>query len=506
MGPRSSKAAKGSKAARSVAWQARHDAEAARDTYQAVKYSTKAAASQVKAAIANPRRLSSTSPPAYASSTFIIVGAGPTGLWCSVQLKLRLPGASVVVYEKRNAYVRRQQLRLGSDAFHHAIMESQAQHPELAEVRAIQASRRGIRISELETLLRRFAERLGVVVHPNVEITGASDLWARHAPATVAAVIGADGRRSTVRRTLLGDDLRVDPPEKGGKDAASDEHVRQFSLQYTVYTNVDVRGRVEKLKQGLKQMYKDSVKLRHHNVRCVIGRYKEDVDATSVTAIFFISEETNAMMASCTRRDPGRVAGTPPDGRVPAKLRDDVRVFFSSHFGDRVDLGSVGLSIVPIHRYRSKHWARMVEVAPDAGAPAAAVTKPGPPAAVATASAESIDQAPVVAAAPPPTPPPAASTSVPVFLVGDACFGVPYFRALTNGLKVASTAAAALAAQRCGDDPALAVATFTAYVSGLWLRASAKADVTALAAGGLNKALRGSAATKRVARKSKAAK
>ena len=39
------------------------------------------------------------------------VGAGPCGLWCATQLKLRLPGASVHVYEKRGAYVRRQQLR-----------------------------------------------------------------------------------------------------------------------------------------------------------------------------------------------------------------------------------------------------------------------------------------------------------------------------------------------------------------------------------------------------------
>lgn len=129
----------------------------------------------------------------------------------------------------------------------------------------------------------------------------------------------------------------------------------------------------------------DDCSSRHHANTCLHHARGPDRAASaarsvSLTAIFFIEASTAASMSSCRKnsaRGPGSLAG---DDRVPTELSSDVRRYLTQRFGaGAVDLEALQLIYVAIDRYCSDGIAQT-------------------------------------------------HSSTGVFLVGDACFGVPYFR------------------------------------------------------------------------------
>lgn len=262
------------------------------------------------------------------------------------------------------------------------------------------------------------------------------------APEPAAAAGGARGRASA---TALSFDVHRRADEEAASSATSavagaelkQEHVQTRVLQHTIYINFKLEGadalKAHNLEGGALQNLvfnaADSVLyVSHHPVRLVVGRKLED--SVSLTAIFFIEASTAASMSSCRKnsaRGPGSLAG---DDRVPTELSSDVRRYLTQRFGaGAVDLEALQLIYVAIDRYCSDGIAQT-------------------------------------------------HSSTGVFLVGDACFGVPYFRALTNGLKCASTLAQYLAMPGVGV--ATAVRAYRWYVFRLWQQALSSAEVTGL--------------------------
>jgi hypothetical protein len=128
---------------------------------------------------------------------YVVLGAGPVGLWTAVQIKLRLPSESVVVYEKRAEYSRQQMIRLDSDAFWWSCGDDEHAVKTLKE---IQNEGRGVKLKDLETSLRELAMSLGVDFVTRTIVNG-EELFGLHPEAK--AIIGADGRHSVFRDTVF---------------------------------------------------------------------------------------------------------------------------------------------------------------------------------------------------------------------------------------------------------------------------------------------------------------
>eukprot|EP00286_Rhodomonas_abbreviata_P028265 CAMPEP_0181315332 /NCGR_PEP_ID=MMETSP1101-20121128/15318_1 /TAXON_ID=46948 /ORGANISM="Rhodomonas abbreviata, Strain Caron Lab Isolate" /LENGTH=489 /DNA_ID=CAMNT_0023422531 /DNA_START=45 /DNA_END=1511 /DNA_ORIENTATION=- len=378
---------------------------------------------------------------------YVVLGAGPVGLWTGIQLKLRLPSANVIIYEKRPAYTREHMVRLGGDALWWSTGRDQEEIKQIVEV---QSSGHGMKLQELERLLRGLAERLGIVfIEKN--ITDGHELLTDHPDAV--AVIGADGRHSILRESLFAEGATpasgkpeeasnasaeplstdLSPSEaKSGSDCA--EHITKRVIEHTIYMNFKLAGANALAKHNLEGGALQNIVFNaadsvlhagHYPVRLVVGRKKDD--EVSLTAIFFIDHETAQSMSTCNKRNPGKVQG---DERVPEKLSSDIRRYLTERFGaGAVDFEELKLSYIAIDRYCSNVIA---QTRSNAG----------------------------------------------IYLVGDACFGVPYFRALTNGLKCASTLAHYLSMP--GVTPSTSVRAYRWYVFRLWQQALSAAEVTGL--------------------------
>jgi protoporphyrinogen oxidase len=55
------------------------------------------------------------------SPSYLIVGAGPVGLWTAIKLKLQTPEADILVLEKRPEYTRNAVFRIDKDSFSFSI-------------------------------------------------------------------------------------------------------------------------------------------------------------------------------------------------------------------------------------------------------------------------------------------------------------------------------------------------------------------------------------------------
>jgi hypothetical protein len=200
-------------------------------------------------------------------SEFVIMGAGPVGLWTALQLKLRIPAAKVTIYEKRQDYTREHMVRLGGDALWWSVGSKE---PEIQKLIEVQAGGHGMKLKELEELLRSAVARFGAeIIERN--IVDANELLNLHPHAN--AIIGADGRHSVLRETLM-------RPSDAPRDRNL-EFIEHSTLQHTVYINLELQGDLSKLhlEGGALQQLAFSVSdsILHggtHPVRLVVGRQK----------------------------------------------------------------------------------------------------------------------------------------------------------------------------------------------------------------------------------------
>lgn len=300
----------------------------------------------------------------------VFVGGGPTALCTAIQAKLRNPKLIIDILEKHGTYQRSHVLILNPRSF--KGMPTDLDHRFKAIIDRFIATP-VIPTNEIEDTLLDFAQKIGINICRNNHVTDPRDLRTRYPNARV--IVGADGAHSTVRNTIFGNRMAID------KD-----------LQFVIEVKYKVQG------QGNRISFKEkwpTLKAMGAIAQEYVGRVVSVTDSTTgqsrmetpVTMRLFINEKSYKKMEAARAR-------TPYSFTNANSLVDEVREHIRTWLGLRSDIivpGSEKITVTRLGVYASERVA-LAELDP--------VTK----------------------------------IELIWCLVGDAAFGVPFFRSLNNGL------------------------------------------------------------------------
>ncbi len=251
-----------------------------------------------------------------------------------------------------------------------------------------------IRTQELEDQLQNLAHSCGVEIRTRHEVLEPDDgkLLAefRDDPAGLVAVVGADGAHSTVRKTLFADAI-----------STYEEVMYACELKYEAVD--DTRALVP-----ISEAY-PTLKLLNHAAQEYVGRAREG--RTPVTLRIIVSAAEFIELSGATFKKPWHLAQDEDRSHVPASVLESITRWLNarqSFAGETRVPGSELLSVTSLAPYRSAAFVRRRAI----------------------------------------------GRAVPALLVGDAAFGVPFFRSANNGFLCGTQAAACLAqlATATGDD------------------------------------------------------
>lgn len=311
----------------------------------------------------------------------VIVGGGPVGLWLAIQLKQRLPGVQVRIYERHVAYQRAHVLRLDhwslllyaatapGDAEAQRRFVQEVTGKSLSGLRTRFAGSLYIRTNELESALQRYAHALAIEVrHVRID----SPRHAQDLHPECRLFIAADGAHSSMRRALLGED-------------ALESRTLQHVLELKCEERVASAAAAPRLASTELWQLNRSL---HHTASEHVGRVKEGV--APVTLRLFLDAGNYAQLPAMSFKDP-HVLGAPGSPALPAAIEHDLQAFLAARRAQGAQLvaGSARLSKLELNQYAARRFAVMHE-----------------------------ERA--------------------WFLAGDAAMGVPYFRALNSGLMLGS--------------------------------------------------------------------
>jgi 2-polyprenyl-6-methoxyphenol hydroxylase-like FAD-dependent oxidoreductase len=303
---------------------------------------------------------------------FVIVGAGPIGLWTAIQLKKKLPDAKVSMHERHETYIRSHVLRLDSLS---VFLYSEKNRSEREKVfysdiglsNYFLTSPKGplfIRTNKLEQALRSYALDLGVCIHPGL-VTTPEALQALYVDAK--AFIAADGAHSLMRKALLAKDDIIDLP-----------------LQHILELKYESAGFARSL-SFVKEVYKTQKIMSHLGVEYV-GR-SNGVSAP-VTLRLFLTDKEYACVPDASFKSPLMLE----TAQLSKNISDDLKIYMNvrEQHGNESYVPETGkLTKLTLSIYRAKKFCIL-------------------------------------------------HNEKNWFLVGDAAFGVPYFRALNGGMLTAS--------------------------------------------------------------------
>ncbi len=263
------------------------------------------------------------------------------GLWTAIQLKKRYARANVIVYERHEAYQRSHVLRVDHwslllyGAFNRQPSE-QAFYQDVTgksvgRVRLAFSRSRYIRTNDLETALRAYASREGILT-VNRKISSASEVQALHPDCT--AFVAADGAHSALRRELLGPDA-----------------VTRHDLQRVVELKFETVNEPRRLNWW--QAWQLNRRL-PYTVTEHIGRKKGET--VPVTLRLLIDKDTYDSLPEMSFKAPLPL-GHPA---LPPSLRDSVAVYLESR-ARMPEVAAVPasfkLSKLPLQLYAAKNFA-----------------------------------------------------------------------------------------------------------------------------------------------------
>lgn len=298
---------------------------------------------------------------------YVIVGAGPVGLWTAIQLKKRMPDCQVVLYERYTSYQREHILKIQHSSLFFGADNSVAEQDtqffqtifgrSRLQMRLTRLSKSFISTRSIESGLRQWALGLGCEIVYR-EIKSLADVKGDHPDVT--AIILANGAHSALRAELLGDDA-----------------IEQSTLQSVV----ELKCRCPAGLWGGKRTV-DLNKLSHLSFE-YCGK---EVDGyVPVSLRMFVSESIYEGVPAATFKSPLRSLDD-----LPSLLQNDLKQYAQCRGLSAEQLLSYGgLSKLQLSVYKAKQFASL-------------------------------------------------HGDTPVFLVGDAAMGVPYFRALNCGFVLAS--------------------------------------------------------------------
>jgi 2-polyprenyl-6-methoxyphenol hydroxylase-like FAD-dependent oxidoreductase len=273
-------------------------------------------------------------------ANIVIIGAGPVGLWTALQIKKRVPAASIVMYERHTTYQRSHVLRL--DYWSLLLYSRKNRNPSeqafytevtgkrVAGVQLGFANSLYIRTNDLESALRDYALREGIVIEYR-KIQGVYEAEALHPECTV--FIGSDGAHSPLRQELLGS-----------------EDVVRSDLQHVVEMKFEEEGGPRKL--DIRQMWSCNRQL-HFTATDHVGRKKGQT--TPVTLRLLLDEQTYGLLPEMSFKAPGAL----DDARLPDAIRSDVETYLrfrAKTLGTRYVEGSARLSKLVLSLYAAKRF------------------------------------------------------------------------------------------------------------------------------------------------------
>ncbi|KAL4496200.1 hypothetical protein ABPG72_012937 [Tetrahymena utriculariae] len=297
--------------------------------------------------------------------TVVIVGAGPVGLWTSCQLMLSNPQLKVLVLEKRTDYVREHILKLKIKYMKTPRINNQAFENLKKKIDGKTPTKL------LETELQNFALSLNVKIIKGEGVNSLQDVY-KHVPENqIIALLGCDGRRSTVRSQIMkkyknGDKLaafskiwlpimyplnlinRVWAFDLLKKKAKIDEEYNMIEEEvflHQLMLKYSIQGQGKPLSKI--QQYK-TLKLLQYPATEIVGKYTQELDKTEATCIFIVDKETAQTVKKFTPQNPGKF------NQLEGKVKESVNVWMNAKqelLGQQILAGSERLVYVPISVY-----------------------------------------------------------------------------------------------------------------------------------------------------------
>lgn len=297
----------------------------------------------------------------------VFIGGGPVALWTAIQTKLHAPQANIVVLEKYADYQRIHNLYIEA-----ASLNSTCQSPLFKNLVQSLKSSHAISTNELENTLAVTAEKVGIIIQKNIEITHPeNDLK----PFTKAGIIvGADGAHSIMRQYVV--------------NKPADECLQiQKNLHYIAdlsYTEINPPIKfIEKL-----------------SANSVVGNCIYEIHSKKsqkTTLRTFIPADAYEMMQNATRKTPKNIFSQDVVVSVREEFLTFLKIKYNGIFEKHIDLTNASVTTTTLGCYLSKKIIRKENGRIHC-------------------------------------------------LVGDAAFGVPFFRSLNNGFICGTTLAQTIAA------------------------------------------------------------
>uniref|UniRef100_A0A0G4HCJ7 FAD-binding domain-containing protein n=1 Tax=Chromera velia CCMP2878 TaxID=1169474 RepID=A0A0G4HCJ7_9ALVE len=341
-------------------------------------------------------------PEAGTDQRYVVVGAGPVGMWTALQIKLALPKADVTIYEKRSSYTRNHILNLAVSVFKEGFGGEKAYDriwskglsdavPNFEEQMNDHPERVRVMCRKLEESLRRASDIFGIKVEQlNVSFETLDTFLDSVKDATL--VIGADSRHSTMRDVIMpGEDLRKTPQI---------QITNQF--QYNIFMKVMVKATNWLTNKTLRNLTwaRTMLNLHDHNAVFIVGGENEDGTVPVTIQMPLVRSEAQPVLTNCKQRKKSEPKCTiwnsegEHDDRLPSSVARDLDRTIDYLTNDEEEnkrlKTETEVSLVLVDTYIANTVAKFK------------YHKEG---------------------------------RIPMLLIGDAAFGVPYFKGLVNGLS-----------------------------------------------------------------------
>lgn len=316
----------------------------------------------------------------------VIIGGGPVGLWTAIQLKTKDPNVDIQILERYEEYKRNQTLQLDLTTITNA--EVKAQLLEIAKENGLKLKNDSlsIPIQLLESCFSEQAKKLGIKVKKNVAfVTSHAVPEEKRTPNRETLTLAEVAETFPNAKVIIGADgshSTVREAHFGPEDEVVKRKTVQYLVEFKYQAQVDVNKKPYKLPSHFA-----TEKLA--GFRCIeTVKVDPDTGVANITLRFIVDKKTYESLGEASFKKPVTDLTT-----LPEKIQHAINVWVNARTMENGDVvipdADKRVSKIPLDIYKCKAFAK-----------------------------------------------PFQDDRI-VFLVGDAAFGVPYFRALNAGLVCA---------------------------------------------------------------------
>lgn len=343
---------------------------------------------------------------AGAEADVVCVGGGPIGLWTAIQTKLNRWESNIVVLEKHSDYQRKHVLSINPkslpklDKFvprHDASAQTfEEVFNEFKTIVKGFAKDKIIPTLEIENKLKNLAVKAGIVIaYENLQTNEQTGETTKPKGITQPEELSQYFPNAKV---FIG----ADGAHSVVREKIFQDNAERTELQHVIQIKYHVKGigfRLEKIQLDCAQCAIDNVANEH------VGKYNKEEDKTPITTQIFIDKESFNKLEK--KAQSGKPLNLREIKELDTQVADKITTWLNEkhRFQDeQIIEGSEQISVIPLGYYKADHFIQK--------------------------------EAKKVWA-----------------LVGDAAFGVPFFRSLNNGLLCGTKLAKAVADYLKEEDP-----------------------------------------------------